>query len=216
MRALTATLTLAAALGLSACTADMAQNRMLDSVHQPVISRTNYTLDLDASGGSLAPSEQQRLAEWFDAMQLGYGDRIALDEAGGPASRAVRDLVEAVASRHGLTLSDGAPVTNGALDAGNVRVVVTRSTADVPGCPDWSSKLETNFRNATSSNFGCATSTNIARMVANPEDLVRGEPGSGAVATSGSDKAIRQYRNAPPSGAKGLKESSTQQSGGNQ
>ena len=57
--------------------------------------------------------------------------------------------------------------------------------------------------------------SNLASMIANKEDLVRGEPGSGTVATQRSDTAIKQYREAPPTGAQGLKQSSTQ-SGGSQ
>ncbi|WP_017670112.1 CpaD family pilus assembly protein [Blastomonas sp. AAP53] len=205
MRAYHAAIAAAAVLTLSGC-GNMASNRMLESVHQPVVSRENYTLDLDAQGGSLPSQEQRRLAEWFQAMDLGYGDRVAIDD---PAGRnvVVKAAIEAAASRHGLLVGDVAPVTGGQIAAGTVRVVVSRSFANVPGCPDWQTKLEMNYRNATSSNFGCAVNSNIAAMVANKEDLVRGEPGALTVSTQRSDAAIKQYREAPPTGAQGLKES---------
>ena len=53
---------------------------------------------------------------------------------------------------------------------GQARVVITRSTASVPGCPDWSVKTEANYNNATSPGFGCGVNSNLAAMIANPAD----------------------------------------------
>ena len=55
------------------------ENRGLESVHQPVVSRSDYALDLGLSGGELAQGEQERLAGWMTTMHLGYGDRVAID-----------------------------------------------------------------------------------------------------------------------------------------
>ena len=98
-----------------------------------------------------------------------------------------------------------APITPGAIAPGNVRVVVSRTTADVPGCPDWSRNSGNEFSASAMSNYGCAINSNLAAMVANPEDLVLGQGGEGA----GSDartaaKAIRIYRNSVPTGTNGL------------
>lgn len=213
MRAYHAAIAAAAVLTLSGC-GNMASNRSLESVHQPVVSRSNYTLDLNAQGGSLPTQEQRRLAEWFQAMDLGYGDRVSIDDPSG-RNVVVKSAIEAAASRHGLLVNEIAPVTNGEIAPGTVRVVVTRSLAEVPGCPDWKSKLEMNYRNATSSNYGCAVNSNMAAMVANKEDLVRGEPGAPTDPTQRSNTVIKQYREAPPSGSGGLKQSGLQ-SGGSQ
>lgn len=213
MRAYHAAIAAAAIATLSGC-GNMSSNRGMESVHQPVVSRSNYTLDLNAQGGALPTQEQRRLAEWFQAMDLGYGDRVSIDDPSG-RNVVVKSAVDAAASRHGILVNDVAPVTTGEITPGTIRVVVTRTTAEVPGCPDWKTKSEMNYRNATSSNFGCSVNSNLASMTANKEDLVRGEPGTGTVATQRSDAAIKQYREAPPTGAKGLKESSTQ-SGGSQ
>lgn len=212
MRAYHAAIAAAVALTVSGC-GNMASNRSLESVHQPVVSRTNYTLDLNAQSGSLSAPEQRRLAEWFQAMDLGYGDRVAVDD---PAGRnvVIKSAVEAAVSRHGLLITDTAPITRGDIAPGTVRVVVTRTTAEVPACPDWKTKLETNYRNATSSNYGCAVNANFSAMVANKEDLVRGEAGSAVVPTQRSDTAIKQHREAIPTGAEGLKAGATQQGGG--
>src|SRR5690606_41740108 len=91
---------------------------------------------------------QPRLAAWFETLYLGYGDRIALDSP--IANGAVNEDVAALAGRHGLLHTEGAPHTPGQLQPGTVRVVVTRSLAHVPGCPDWSDRFASNLDNPTS------------------------------------------------------------------
>ena len=67
--------------------------------------------------------------------------------------------------------------------------------------------------NATSSNYGCATNANFAAMVANPEDLITGQKGSGETVVMSSTKAIDSYREQKPTGEDGLKESATSSGG---
>lgn len=201
------------ALGLGACTtpAGVTPNHGLESINQPVVSRSNMTLDLLATPGGLAVPEQARLAEWFETLEIGYGDRIAIDDP--MASAAVREDVAAAAGRYGLLLEAGAPVTVGFVDPGRVRVVVTRSTAHVPGCPNWSSRQNGNLGNSTSPGFGCAINGNLAAMIADPEHLLEGAAGTGDTVVMSSTKAIETYREATPTGAGGLSETSSQQTG---
>lgn len=210
--AIAAAIALSLGLGLSAC-GDTPNNTSLYSVKQPVIERNNYTLDLAAGAGGLTVPEQQRLAEWFESMNLRYGDRVAIDGALG--SDAVRDDVAAIASRHGMLLSEGAPVINGFVEPGMVRVVVTRSRAHVPGCPDWSEQFATNIENATADGFGCAVNGNLAAMVADPQHLLHGAEGTGETVVMSSTKAIETYREAAPTGKAGLPAVSSQSAGGN-
>ena len=199
---------IALGVSLAACSSTPgAENRTLYSVHQPVVERAVYALDLNlASGGTLPVSQQQQLGQWFDAMNLGYGDRISIDNPGGSSS--AQSIVEAVASNYGLLVSETAPVTQGTVLPGTLRVIVTRSSAYVPGCPDWSRNLENNYKNAASSNFGCAVNANLAAMIADPEDLVKGKSGESSTDAAVALKAIDTYRNAKPTGESGqLKES---------
>jgi len=186
----------------------MATNTSLESVHQPVVQRTNYTLDLTSGPGGLSLPEQRRLSGWFEAMDLRFGDRIAVDDPmDSPATRAA---IDAVAARYGLLVGDGAPVTAGYVNAGTVRVIVSRSVASVPTCPVWTSNSDFNPKNGTSSNYGCATNSNLAAMVADPEHLIRGARQTGDTTVMSSSKAIGSFREAKPSGEGGLKQSSTQ------
>jgi pilus assembly protein CpaD len=207
-RAATTAIALSLAASLGACSPVMNVNSSLNSVNQPVVERTNFTLDLMAGGSGLTVPEQARLADWFETLDVGYGDRISIDDP--LSSAAVREDVAAVASRYGLLIEQGAPVTVGYVDPGNVRVVVTRSTASVPNCPNWSDRASGNLGNNTSPNFGCAVNSNLAAMIANPEHLLEGAEGTGDTIVMSSTKAITSYRNAAPTGAGGLAEVSSE------
>lgn len=210
-RTASAAIALSLGLALSACNSTVGTNRSLDSVKQPVVERATYALDLSATSSGLPIPEQGRLADWFDSMNLRYGDRIGIDDA--TASTAVRDDIARIAGRYGLLVSDGAPVTEGYIDPGKVRVVVTRSHAYVPGCPDWSDKHTDYSQNATAPGFGCAVNGNMAAMVADPEHLLRGAEGTGETVIMSSTKAIQSYRQQAPTGAGGLPEVSSQEGG---
>ena len=156
------------ALGLSlgACSGGTT-NQGLESVHQPVVSRTDFVYDLN---NGMAASDSQRLAAWFDSLSVGFGDRISVDDPTRNASN--RQLVDAAASRFGLIVQDTAPVTQGEIAPGNFRVVVSRTKAQVPGCPDWSRSSIGNYEGDAPSNYGCATNASLAATVANPNDFV--------------------------------------------
>ena len=66
-----------------------------------------------------------------------------------------------------------------------------------------------NFDNASMSNFGCGVNSNLAAMVANPQDLVHGREGSGVGDSGTAAKAVDIYRKAVPTGQGGLKDIST-------
>lgn len=190
MRKIFLTAVLASAIATPAMAKDD-PSRGVESMNEPVVTRADYVFDAAAPGGSLPPSEMARLDAWFAGLSLGYGDMITVD---GPYAAAARGDVARLAGRYAMLVSNTAPVTQGAIPSGAVRVVVTRSRASVPGCPNWSVPSQPNFTNKTMSNFGCAVNGNLAAMVANPNDLVYGRadlPGSDGFAGT---KAIALYR----------------------
>lgn len=188
-------------------------NRGMESVHQPVVSRSDYALDVIAEGGSLSPGESHRLAGWLASLRLGYGDRIAVDDGTDGNASGVREAVAAEAARYGMLVSDDTPVTVGAIAPGTARIIVSRMKASVPGCPDQSRVSGNEYEGNTWSNYGCANNSNLAAMVARPEDLVRGQPGAPVTDAATSFKAIDTMRKAPTTGAGGLKTESSK--GGN-
>ena len=191
----------------------MPKNTSLYSEKQPVVERTNFTFDVATNGGGLAVSEQQRLNGWFEAMDMRYGDRITIEV---PAQNpALTSTVNELAGRYGLIVEGTAPTTAGYLNPGQARVVITRSKASVPGCPDWEEKSDANYFNGTSAGYGCSVHGNLAAMIADPQDLIEGKKGSGETVIATSNKAITTYRETAPTGAAGLQEANNS-GGGNQ
>jgi pilus assembly protein CpaD len=179
----------------------VAENRMLTSVNQPVVSHNNFTLDVITGPGGLSRAEAARISGWFDALGLRYGDRVALDDPlkNEGTMLALADLV----GRRGLQISREVPVGEGNVNAGLARIIVTRAVATVPNCPNWADNNESNFNNATSHNYGCAVNGNLAAMVADPDHLLSGARAKGQTVVMTSNKAIDAYRAAAPSGAGG-------------
>lgn len=201
-------LALSLGMALSGC-GGMPTNRSLESLKQPVVERTNFSFDVRTSYDGLDVSEQQRLSGWFDSMELGYGDRVSIDDP--MVSDATREAVANLAGRHGVLIEDTAPVTSGHVQPGYARVVLTRSTASVPGCPDWSAKSDANLHNATSPGYGCSINGNLAAMIANPQDLIEGQKGTGETVILTSTKAIDSYREQKPTGSGPLKATSSKE-----
>ena len=183
----------------------------LEPVNQPVLSRSDYVFDAAAPGGNLPPSEAARLDSWFASLDLRYGDSVYVDA--GPYSEAARAEVAGIAGKYGLLVSPGAPVTAGSVAAGNVRVVVSRTIASVPNCPNWEGRSAPNYNNKSMPGFGCAVNGNVAAMVANPEDLFHGREGTGVLDAATAAKAINVYRKQEPTGTGGLQDISTKSGG---
>ena len=175
-------------------------------VNVPVVSRADYVFDAAAPDGTLPSSEAARLDAWFQSLDLRYGDSLYVD---GAYSEAARAQVASIAGQYGLLMSSGAPVTAGAVNPGTVRVVVSRNIASVPNCPNWERRAQPNYNNKMLPGLGCAVNSNLAAMVADPQDLVHGREGSAVVDAATAARAINVYRTTPPTGTKGLDETST-------
>lgn len=184
-------------------------DRGVEAVNVPVVTRSDFALDVAAPDGSVPASEAARLDAWFRSLRLGYGDSIHVD---GAYADTARNDVARVAGQYGLLLSNGAPVTQGSIPPGSVRVVVSRTRAEVPGCPDWSVPSNPNYNNRTMSNYACAVNSNLAAMVANPGDLVHGREGDPYVDAAAASRGIGVYYSTPPTGKKGLQEVNTKES----
>ncbi|MBA4160601.1 MAG: pilus assembly protein CpaD [Novosphingobium sp.] len=214
MRIMNSRKTLASALSLGLVVAlggcgggGFSGNGTLESVRQPVVTTTSFTLDVAAGPGGVSIPEQRRLSGWFDAMALRYGDRIYIDDP--MKSAGTRSAIEGVAGRYGMLVGDDAPLTQGEVAPGVVRVIIARSSATVPDCPNWSQNSDANLTNGTNASYGCAVNSNMAAMVADPQHLIQGATGTGVTTVMSSIKAIESYREAPPTGEGNLKKQST-------
>jgi pilus assembly protein CpaD len=188
---------------LAACATHDQPDRGLESANVPVVTAADYVFDAAAPGGALPASEADRLSGWFQGLGLGYGDTVYVDGGYAPTARS---QVAAIAGRYGMIVTAGAPATAGMVPAGSVRVVVARRRAEVPNCPNWTRPAAPDFANRSMSNYGCAVNSNIAAMVANPEDLLHGREGASTTDTWAASRAIEMYRATPPTGTKGLQD----------
>ncbi|OYY72480.1 CpaD family pilus assembly lipoprotein [Sphingomonas sp. 28-63-12] len=192
----------APAVLLASCAGTATENRGLESAHQPVVSRTEYLFDMTTDYGRPSAGELQRLSGWLGSLRLGYGDKVALDDPAGSNSPARSDIA-AVVARYGLFLADAVPISATPPSPGTVRVIITRTTAAVPTCPDNHDAGTGNFNAHTSSNYGCSINSNLAAMVAQPEDLVRGQPGAVTSDPATGTHAIQALRKGTGSGGTG-------------
>jgi pilus assembly protein CpaD len=173
-------------------------NRGLEPAHQPVVQRTDFVFDTVPDGyGTLSRDEKLRIRDWFDAIELGYGDRVYVlgDSLGerGKLSGAIGDLV----ADYGLLLADRTPATLEPGPSGSIRIAVSRFVATVPGCPDWRDHSDADIQGGLSYDYGCSINGNLAAMVANPEDLIHGRAHGADRQNTVRDRAIKAYRNGP-------------------
>ncbi|WP_454279432.1 CpaD family pilus assembly protein [Sphingomonas sp. Marseille-Q8236] len=186
----------------------------IESRHQPVVSQTSYALDLATSGGRLAADEDRRLDGWAHNLRLGYGDRVTLEDPAGEAPGAYREVADVI-GHYGLLIAQPSGIARSPVAPATIRVVVTRAQASVPGCPDASSDAApADWSGQTASNHGCAINRNLAAMVANPNDLVRGVEGPATTDPAMGSRAVNALRAAPPTGNGGTSLRSANSSGG--
>ena len=208
---------LAMATALAGCNSPAGYaNRSLDSIRQPVVQTSQHSFDLSTYGGEISSAELARLGEWADAIGLRYGDEVILEDGSLYGGSQAITAIRAEIAKRGPQISAVVSNASSTLGSGMMRLRVSRHTAYVPNCPEWSSRYTADIYNSTSSNFGCATNGNLAAMVANPNDLVRGQSATDEHTQHGV-RAITTYRKKELTGAGELtKNTTSSESGGNQ
>jgi pilus assembly protein CpaD len=183
----------AAGLALAACQSDVTAWSEEQSPKEITVERISMSMavTLAADGRTLSPAEADRvrsfLAEQGDPGNL----RVTLTAIGqqpDASLRAVEDFL--VAS--GLRRLHIARMDGTAAGPGGVEIMADRYVASPPACPDWSRANIVDGSNMNSSNFGCATSTNLVKMVADPRDLVIGR-GLGANVGPRATQPVKRY-----------------------
>jgi pilus assembly protein CpaD len=150
-------------------------------------------LDLRFAPGSaaLASIDAARLQHAAAIGEIKPSDRVTVDVAGAPYL-----AKERLAAVSALLLHYGIVPVAGAQDAppNHAIVAVQRTLVTLPPCPNWSKRPYSDFDNQPSSNFGCATETDLGMMVANPTDLASGLP-LGSTAGQPTAAAVNRYLN---------------------
>ena len=147
--------------------------------------------------GTLAADERDRLMVFLRRHDVDYNDDLYVEVGGlggDRVGRARRAAIEQVLRREHLQLAEGSAPAGALMSSpGGVTLTVGRYVVVPPNCPDWRKPSGFDPNNTVSSNFGCATETNLGLMVADPRDLVVGRsigPGEGGRAAA----SVARYR----------------------
>ena len=103
-----------------------------------------------------------------------------LDQPAGPASEAITATPATTVRHLWAVVAANGTLTRGSRVTGVTRLGIGRYEVTVPGCPDWRKTVVTDFSNKESTNLGCANAMNLALMLADPGDLMWGDPLTGA------------------------------------
>jgi len=192
MRANRYLLTLALTLGVGACAPVTSYTDAEAPKHLSLDTATTQ-LDLRFAPGtaSLSPVDAARLRRLAASGRIAPGDRVMIATAGPPhLAEARAGAVLKVLQSYGIA----AVATTANMPPNHGVIEVTRTLVTLPPCPNWSKRPNADFDNQPSSNFGCATETNLGMMVANPTDLASGLP-VGPSAGQPAAAAVNRYLN---------------------
>jgi pilus assembly protein CpaD len=163
-------------LALAACRPGPAEFTKSEAPNRLRLDDASVRVDLRFAAGSarLLPGDAQKLRAMAATGVIAPSDRVQVAMGGSPGlARARLDTIASELLPYGVLVTAlplaGTPANLAIVEVG--RYLVT-----LPPCPNWSKDPADPFTNSLSSNFGCATSTNIGRMAASPSDLVSGRP----------------------------------------
>jgi pilus assembly protein CpaD len=133
----------------------------------------DYDVHFAPRTNSLSAGEADGLFAFLKQSAVGDGDTVTV--AGSGSTLAAQRQAAVMADLRHLHIR-AVPAADSTIAFDAVRVRVGHAVVTAPRCPDWSKPEADNATNSPSSNFGCATESSLALMVADPADLVRGKP----------------------------------------
>lgn len=154
-------------------------------------STTQLDLRFVPGSAALAAPDAARLRQAAASGGIKPTDRVIVAAAGTPYLAQQRvGAVSALLLHYGIVPVSGAQE----VPINHAVVAVERTLVTLPACPNWSKRPYSDFDNQPSSNFGCATESNLGMLVANPSDLVTGLP-LGPTAGEPAAAAVNRYLN---------------------
>lgn len=166
------------AVGISACSGSpVPLNRGVATARIPSISIDNVSHDVRFQGDRLGNGEEAALLAFLRSVGPGFADRITVEDANPENAQVRLASLSTLLGKLGVSIASVKRAADVA--PGSSRVTVSRANLASDECPDWNDEQKVLFNNAMSTNFGCASRSNLARMVADPSDLVSGRTLSG-------------------------------------
>ncbi len=179
-------LALLAVLGLAACAGEpqpLADFDPHQKFRNTVEKHEAVAVVAPAADGGLGPTDSAVLADLArEHLRRGAGPVTVTVAFDGDAAAAAQAFGQRVAAQLDAEGADAvalrlAPTPGAARPTAEVAVPVW--VAAVPECGQWDERINPNYRNQNTANFGCATTRNIGLMVANPADLERARNATG-------------------------------------
>lgn len=192
------TLALALALLLPACApVDLAD-------HDP---HQRYAVQVESG------TAQAVIARPGAGAALSATDAAALRDLAAEYQRRAAGPVAVVVAKDDLAFAEGlaAALAEHGVPPGRIAVAATADTpgsalvrvpvwiAKVPECGNWPDRINPDFRNETSTNFGCSVTRNMGLMLSNPADLVRARDASGRDGSRAVDVVTKYGQGKPTS-----------------
>jgi pilus assembly protein CpaD len=193
---------LAALLALSGCVRDTSA---WSPVQAPKSNKVDWVMfdhavTFGRTGANLTEAEKGRLDRFLSEIAIGQADQILIGAAGKAIDPAARRLAlrreAAVAAYLRQRRLTPKLLPRGIDDRrwdGRISIAVGRYVVTPPACPNWMKQPGIDKTNTASSNFGCADTTNLGLMVADPGDLVRGRT-AGPGEAEGLTPSIQRWR----------------------
>jgi pilus assembly protein CpaD len=201
MKKHTLLIVLAGSVALASCAGSKAPlNRSVDAARIPTIAVDNVSHDVHFQGERLAAGEEADLLAFLRSVGPGFADRISVEDPNPENAQGRIGNLSTTLGRLGVSVASVKRAAD--LAPGYARVVVSKAVVISDQCPDWNNEEKVLFNNASSTNYGCASRSNLARMVADPSDLVAGRKLAGQD-TAATAKPVAIYDSHKPEGFSG-------------
>lgn len=187
---------------LGACAPEVTNWTPSENPKKNVVDRVilNHLVAYPAHSSSMGSREKRELKQFLTSkVQHPSSVTIVLVEFGGHSEKRIRDIERELVlfgiPHHLITvdsLEDNRRIKSSHQGSG-VEIIVERYFAIPPSCADFSQTIGSADQVFNNSNYGCADTSNLGLMIANPRDLIKGRSlgdSDGAVMAAG----ILRYR----------------------
>lgn len=189
------TITLPALIALAAMASTLAGCRSgdmaLDDVYKPLQADERYpieyakgpiVLEVQTAAGSLQPEQVNAVAGFARQSMAGGLTPVTIRRpAGGGASTHVAEEVAGLMLHQGLPRNMIRMGTYPAPASAPLQLSFVRAYAHTKPCGEWTRDATDSTSNEPLPNHGCAVQSNIAAMLANPNDLTGQRPATAAI-----------------------------------
>ncbi|WND02648.1 CpaD family pilus assembly lipoprotein [Temperatibacter marinus] len=167
----------AAVYGTTACQETSPYTREGDLVKRSTVSMVRVSHDVLAEEdqtSTLSEKSKKELVKFLRETKVRYSDVALLDIGQDVDAQRQQDLMNFLKSK-GVKVA-GTGIFGKQPAYGGIKLYIERHIVQVPECGNWAESSHTSrTHNQATPNLGCATARNLGLMVANPQDLLRGE-----------------------------------------